>query len=114
MPMDAGLVIMRQAWTPWFGFDFPSALEGIDDETMGLMNDLMKKSSKLFIDILHTGLQWDAQYGVLAGYRGRFIVSGTFNGMLALGNELKKETKSKLCNAVGDLLQEKIEAILPL
>ena len=113
LTMDAAIIVQRQAWTPWFGFDFPSALEGIDADTMGLLNDLIKKSSKLFIDILHTGLQWDSQYAVMAGYRGRFLVSGTLNGMMKLVEYLKKEDRPKLCNQVATRISEELGVILP-
>lgn len=73
--------IQRQFWTPWLGFDFPSALVGFDDKYMAKIKECIERSNRLYTEILKTGLKYEAQYAVLAGFRGRFCVAGTLDTM---------------------------------
>lgn len=64
--------LVRQFWTPFFGFLYPNSLQGISDSIRNKIDFSVKQSYKLYYEILKTGLDYDSQYSVLMGFRGRF------------------------------------------
>jgi hypothetical protein len=91
----------RQFWTPWLGFDFPSQLVGFDDKYMDKIKECAARSNKLYLEILKTGLRYEAQYSVLAGFRGRFCVAGNLGSVAAVSETLSNSGYSPLTRAVS-------------
>jgi len=80
------LVIQRQMWTPFFGITHANWYEEhIEDEALrARVFKCFDQSKKLYIEMLKTGLAYEAQYVVLQGFSGRFMISGTLGGLLSL------------------------------
>jgi len=69
--------IRRQFWTPFFKFKMNDEMNLLNEKDLLLINDVVQKSTRLYYEILKTGLKYDAQYALLAGFQGRFYI--TFN-----------------------------------
>ena len=93
---------VRQAWTPWLGFDIPSVLGGLEAKYMERLKDLIDRSYKLFRHIQQTGLKYESQYAVLAGFRGRFMLTGSLADYALLieylnnSNKLSQKTAQRM------------------
>jgi len=69
--------VQRQFWTPFFKFKFNDQMEKLNETDKAIIEDIIKKSTRLYYEILKTGLKYEAQYALLAGFQGRFYM--TFN-----------------------------------
>jgi hypothetical protein len=98
--------IQRQAWTPWFGFDYPSSLVGFDPKEFEVLESLTQRSSRLFSAILQTGLTYESQYGVLAGFRGRFMLSGSLGSLFALCEKVRSKYQTANIERVVKVLSD--------
>jgi hypothetical protein len=72
--------IHRQFWTPFFKFKLNDEMNRLDAQDLLTLNDIIAKSTRLYYEILKTGLKYEAQYALLAGFTGRFYM--TFNTRL--------------------------------
>jgi len=69
--------VRRQFWTPFFKFKLNDEMEKLNEGYKTIINDVIAKSTRLYYEILKTGLKYEAQYALLAGFQGRFYM--TFN-----------------------------------
>ena len=87
--------VRRQFWTPFFKFKLNDEMENINEGDKIIINDIIAKSTRLYYEILKTGLKYEAQYALLAGFQGRFYM--TFNmtvpdpSILTIKNSLNTE-----------------------
>lgn len=72
--------IHRQFWTPFFKFKLNEEMKCLGEQDLLILNDIIAKSTRLYYEILKTGLKYEAQYALLAGFTGRFYM--TFNTKL--------------------------------
>jgi hypothetical protein len=72
--------IHRQFWTPFFKFKLNDEMKCLGEKDLLTLNDIIAKSTRLYYEILKTGLKYEAQYALLAGFTGRFYM--TFNTKL--------------------------------
>lgn len=75
--------LQRQFWTPFFGFLWPSSFKGSDSLRENI-NMSVRESYKLYYEILKTGLEYDSQYAVLMGFRGRFYCVPDISDMFGI------------------------------
>ena len=91
--------VTRQMWTPFFGITHAELYSTYikDVDLLAQVFKCFDQSKKLYVEMLKTGLAYEAQYAVLQGFAGRFIISGNFSGIL----DLRQESNFTSCGISG-------------
>ena len=73
----------RQIWTPFFGIANYELLKTTikDEKLLERIDKAFLASKRLYVEILKTGFRYEAQYAVLGGMAGRFLINGSTAGM---------------------------------
>ena len=101
----------RQCWTPFFGFNFSQGLSKLPDTIREEIDKSVNQSYKLYVEILKTGLAYEAQYATLAGFRGRFYVDTDIENVLRAFNPMKTDSPLAIS---GDECLTKMETALTI
>jgi hypothetical protein len=96
--------IMRQFRTPFLNFDLPVSLLQLGDKEKKMVDDCVQRSKKLYIEMLKTGLRYEAQYAILCGFRTRFCINCNLAAIIELVEVLSgKDNKvDRIINAIKE------------
>lgn len=87
-------LIVPQARTPFFGIanyqDFTTHIQ--DVELVDQINKVYLNSKRLYMEMLKTGLKYEAQYATLAGMVGRYVVAGTRHCFMQLRKNIPESS----------------------
>jgi len=99
------LYSQSQLRTPLTLFDLPSDVTDISDKAKKSIDECVQRSKHLYIEIIKTGLRYQACYATLGGFRSRFYVSGNLGAILELlsVSELRSKTNKKVDRIVGEI-----------
>ena len=108
-PTTHPIRVQRQMWTPFFGIAHANwyTQHIADQELLDRVFKCFDQSKKLYVEMLKTGLAYEAQYAVLKGFSGRFMVSGNLGGILSLVRPINTSMYSESTqDLVSDLKQD--------
>lgn len=107
-----GLRIQRQVWTPFLGIanstDIP---KHVNQDLYQRIMQAYLSSRRLYIEMLKTGLQYEAQYAVIGGMAGRFMLEAPIGSLVSLvhtygtvSDDITTSAGKAIVSSISDML----------